>query len=94
MANIKVPDEIPKIMQKTMFAVDDDGEFIFPTFNDGIFLLLATIKMRKDFDEAKRHPNTLKEYQKKMLKDIQKLQRNNILPLNAKKIRKDILENE
>jgi hypothetical protein len=94
MSNIKVPDEIPKIMQKTMFAVDDSGEFIFPTFNDGIFLLLASIRMRKDFDEAKRHPNSLKEYQKKILKDILKLQRDGILPINAKKIRKDILKNE
>lgn len=91
MANIKVPDEVQKILQKMMFAVDEDGEFVFPIFNDGICILLALQYMRHDFDIAKKHPSDLRDYQKKMLKDIQRFQRNGLIPLNAKKIRKDIV---
>ena len=87
MANIKVPDELQKVLQKIMYSVDDDGNFIFPVFNDGICLFLALIHFRSEFDEAKRHPNDLKTFQKKILKQIQKLQRDKILPINAKKIR-------
>jgi hypothetical protein len=92
MKSIKVPDEVMKILQKVMYSVDDDDDFIFPIFNDGIFLLLASKLLQKEFDEIKRHPSTLKQFQKDMLKQIQKLQRDGIIPLDAKKIRKDILE--
>lgn len=92
MKSIKVPDEVMKILQKVMYSTDSDDDFIFPIFNDGIFLLLATKLLQKEFDEIKRHPNSLKEFQKEMLRQIQKLQRDGMIPLDAKKIRKDILE--
>lgn len=91
-SNIKVPSEVAKITQKTMYLTDASGKYIFPLNNDGLFILLACQEYQKQFDIAKRDPKKLVEFQKNTLKQIEKLKRNQVIPINSKKIREDILD--
>ena len=91
--SVRLPSEVEVILNNMFMEKDNENNFLFPTKNDGITILLAVKNLQLQWEEAKKNPKKRLKFQMKFLKDVQRFQRNKKLPLDIRKMRYKVVDN-